>query len=130
MDRRIVLGVDDIATNLALIAPVVIDAGYVFRGASSGEECVALLGEIEPRFIMLDIEMPGMDGFETCRSIRANPRFRHVPIAFLSARKTTRDIRAAMAAGGNDFITLPFDPAKLRERVRFWAAHRDGTPHS
>ncbi len=121
---KIIVGVDDTPESLALLEHVVTDAGYTFFGAASGAECIGLLARIAPRFVLLDIQMPEMDGFETCRRIRTDPRLQTVPIAFLTARKTTEDVRTGMAAGGNDFIVKPFDPAKLRERIHYWAARR------
>jgi two-component system, OmpR family, response regulator len=121
---KIIVGVDDTAESLTLLGHAVNDAGYTFVGAASGQEGLGLLARIEPRFILLDIQMPDMDGFETCRRIRADSRLTQVPVAFLTARKTTADVRAGMAAGGNDFIAKPFDPAKLCERIHYWVARR------
>jgi CheY-like chemotaxis protein len=63
-------------------------------------------------------------GLETCRRIRNDLCLKHVPIAFLTARKTTDDVRNGMAVEGNDFIVKPFDAAKLLERLNYWTQHR------
>jgi len=91
----VIIDVDDTPENLTLLGHVVGAAGYTFFSALGGAECLSLLARIEPRLILLDIQMPGMDGFETCRQIRSDVRLRHVPVAFLTSRKTTEDVRAA-----------------------------------
>src|SRR5262249_31755152 len=103
-------------------------AGYQFPGVSSGAECLVLVGRVKPRLIMLGIQMPEMDGIETCRRIRAIPELRKIPIAFITVCKTAEDLRAAMAAGGNDFIIKPFSRERLIERVGYWTSR--GAPTS
>jgi DNA-binding response OmpR family regulator len=68
--------------------------------------------------------MPVMDGFETCRRLRAIYALKHTPLAFLTARKSADDVRAGLAAGGNDFIIKPFDPGRLIARVAHWTGKR------
>jgi two-component system, OmpR family, response regulator len=121
---KVVIGVDDDGDYLALLSRVVIDAGYTFFGVPSGKECLALLERVRPRLVLLDIHMAEMDGFEVCRRIRATAGLKYVPVAFLTARKTTEDVRAGMAAGGNDFIIKPFSPEHLRNRLSHWVNHR------
>jgi len=123
---KVVLGVDDAPENLFLLQAALKNAGYSFIGAKGGRECLTLVGRIVPRLILLDIEMPDLDGFETCRKLRANPEMRHVPIAFLTARKSPADVSAGLDAGGNDFILKPFDHVKLLERVRHWTSRSVG----
>jgi len=122
---RIVIGVDDEAGNIEMLSSLIEGAGFTFMGASSGTECLTLVARIEPRLILLDIEMlPGMDGFETCRRIRHDMRLKPVPIVFLTGRKTAEDVKRCLQAGGNDFIVKPFDPVKLIERVEYWMVRR------
>ena len=121
---KIIVGVDDMPESLSLVGHIVSDAGYTFMGAAGGAECLALVARIVPQLILLDVEMPKMDGFETCRRLRADGRLTHVPIAFLTARKTSEDVRRGMDAGGNDFVLKPFDRAKLIERLNYWTRHR------
>lgn len=120
--RKTVLGVDDAAENLMLEKAYLEAAGFRFVGAQSGEQCMSLLVRLRARLILLDIQMPGLDGFETCRMIRSMPEGRTVPIAFVTARKMESDLRAGLAAGGNDFIIKPFDRTKLIERVGYWTS--------
>lgn len=117
---KVVIGVDDAPENLFMLQSTLKAADYTFFGMRSGQECLALLSRVTPRLILLDIEMPDMDGFETCRRLRTNPALRQVPVAFLTARNSPEDVRVGVAAGGNDFIVKPFDPVKLLERVRYW----------
>jgi two-component system, OmpR family, response regulator len=120
---KVVIGVDDAPENLAILEAAVRAGGYTFIGASSGTECLSLLTRVVPRLIMLDVEMPELDGFETCRRIRMNPQLRSVPVAFLTARRTADDVKQGIAVGGNDFIIKPFDVVKLLGRVRHWTQH-------
>jgi two-component system OmpR family response regulator len=121
---KVIVGVDDDTESLTLLDRVVSSAGYTFLGVASGPECLALLARTMPRLILLDIQMPEMDGFETCRRLRADKGLLHVPIAFITSRKTTEDVRKGMAAGGNDFIVKPFEPAKLADRLHYWTRHQ------
>jgi CheY-like chemotaxis protein len=83
-----------------------------------------LLTRIEPKLILLDIEMPELDGFETCSQIRSKPNLRNTPVVFLTARKSADDVKNCLAVGGNDFIVKPFDLAKLLDRIRHWTGRR------
>lgn len=121
---KIVLGVDDEPINLALLKAVIERAGYSFFGAENGAAAMALCHRFTPRLILLDIQMPDMDGVRTCQKLRAIEAIRQVPIAFLTARKTAEDVTRGMQAGGNDFIVKPFDPVKLLERVEHWTNRR------
>ena len=121
---KIVLGVDDAPENLKLLQAAVRSGGYNFLSADSGHECLSLIARIQPTLILLDIEMPELDGFETCRRIRAMPNLRHVPVVFLTARRTQEDVKKCLAVGGNDFITKPFNLVKLLDRIRHWMGRR------
>jgi DNA-binding response OmpR family regulator len=127
-DRRskIVLAVDDQLETLVLIQAVVEVAGFSFVGALNGGEAIKVTDGLVPRLILLDIQMPEMDGFETCRKLRSNPVLRNVPVAFLTARKTAEDVTAGLRCGGNDFIVKPFDPDMLKERIEYWVVRRVG----
>jgi two-component system OmpR family response regulator len=121
---KIVLGVDDVPQNLMVLEAVLGAAGYTFLAVGSGRECLTMLTRVAPRLILLDIQMPEMDGLETCRRIRAILALAHVPIAFLTASKSAEDVRAGLASGGNDFIVKPFDIKKLLLRVEHWTTRR------
>ena len=119
-----VLVVDDAPENLAFIKACLSGAGYAVFTAKSGEECLTLLTRLTPRVILLDVQMPGLDGFETCRRIRNRTDLASVPIAFLTARSGSWDVQECMVAGGNDFLSKPVSRQKLLDRVGYWATHR------
>jgi CheY-like chemotaxis protein len=121
---KIVVAVDDDAENVAIIGKIARFIGYTFFGVSSGEDCVSLSMRVAPRLILLDVQMPGIDGYETCRLLRNNPNLAQIPIAFLTARKTAEDVKRSMAVGGNDFIIKPFDATQLSERIQYWVNRR------
>jgi CheY-like chemotaxis protein len=124
---KIVLGVDDQPENLQMLEGLIEAQGFTFFGVPSGPEALSLAQRISPRLILLDVQMPGMDGFETCRRLRAIFSLKQVPVAFLTARKAAADVQAGIAAGGNDFIVKPFDPEKLIGRVLHWTGRRAPT---
>ena len=121
---KLIVGVDDAAENLLLLQHLVESAGYSFIAAKSGLEGLNLLNRVVPRLILLDVEMPEMDGFETCRRMRADYTLPYTPIVFLTARNTQDDVNRCVASGGNDFITKPFEPVKLLERLNYWTTRR------
>jgi CheY-like chemotaxis protein len=127
---KVVLAVDDSPEDLALLNAILMSAGYAFVGSASGEDCLSLVHRCPPRLILLDIQMPGLDGIETCRRLRETPQLQTVPIAFLTARKTRGDVREGLAAGGNDFITKPINRDKLLQRVQHWTNHRIAAPRA
>jgi two-component system, OmpR family, response regulator len=122
--HRVVIGVDDAPEIISLLKLVLTEAGYSFLGCANGEECLKIVAVAAPRLILLDIEMPYMDGIETCRRLRALPNLSAVPIAFLTARKTQQDVRNGVQAGGNDFIMKPFQRETLLSRVQHWTSRR------
>jgi DNA-binding response OmpR family regulator len=119
-EPKIVLAVDDSREMLDILKTVLVDAGYRFFGAGGAKQCMRLIAEIKPSLILLDIQMPEMDGFELCRQIRAVEAWKNIPIAFLTARRSAQDVKTGMEAGGNDFITKPFDGKTLLSRVERW----------
>ena len=121
---KVVLGVDDQPENIMMLESILEFQGFTFFGASSGIECLSLVQRVNPRLILLDVQMPLMDGYETCRRLRRIPEYRSIPVAFLTARKEVEDVRTGIAVGGNDFIVKPFDPVKLVNRVVHWTSRR------
>ncbi len=121
---KIIFGVDDNPANLAILKELLTAAGYQFFGFSNGADCISSSWRIVPKLILLDVNMPDLDGFEICRRLRTQPQTRDVPIAFVTARKTREDVRQGLAAGGNDFIVKPFERGHLLERVEMWTTRR------
>jgi CheY-like chemotaxis protein len=120
------MAVDDSPSDLSLLNMMLWSAGYSFVPVASGADCLSLIHRCPPRMILLDIQMPGLDGIETCRRLREIPELRTTPIAFLTACKVREDVRAGMTAGGNDFIGKPFDKDVIIRRVAHWTSHRIG----
>jgi CheY-like chemotaxis protein len=123
---KVVLAIDDQMENLLLLEGLITARGYAFFGAASGAEGLSLASRTFPRLILLDLQMPEMDGFETCRRVRAIPELQQTPIAFLTGSKSSADVATGMAAGGNDFILKPFDIDRLLTRVDYWTSRRLG----
>lgn len=121
---KTVIGIDDQPENLMILEGLIERQGYSFFGASSGVEGISLAQRVDPKLILLDVQMPDMDGYETCRRLRSLYLLKTVPIAFLTARKAAEDVKLGLQAGGNDFIVKPFDPEKLIARVVYWMGKR------
>ena len=119
---KIVMVVDDSWENLLHLQNLIESHGYVCLAVPSGPDCLELVNRAPPKLILLDVEMPSMDGYETCRRLRRVQSMRRVPIMFLTARKTAEAVRTGIGVGGNDFVVKPFDPAKLLERIDHWIA--------
>ena len=117
---KIVIAADDNPHNLQLLEAVIQSQGYVFFGVPSGQRCLEMAQRFTPSLFILDLEMPEMNGFETCRRLRLNEATRHVPVAFFTAHRRDADFREGIAAGGNDFLLKPIEPAKLIARIRRW----------
>ncbi|MEB3209793.1 MAG: response regulator [Leptolyngbyaceae bacterium] len=112
-----ILAVDDTPANLEVITETLSAAGYTVAATTSGERALKRLQTYVPDLILLDVQMPGMDGFETCRQIRANPSLVHVPIIFVTAFSDTANIVRGFSMGGIDYICKPFQESELLARV-------------
>ncbi|MBP6863634.1 MAG: response regulator [Candidatus Didemnitutus sp.] len=112
------LVVDDVPANLALLVDAAGAAGYRVLLAESGERALRLTTKVRPDLILLDWGMPGLDGFETCRRLRADPERREIPVIFLTARDDVLDKVAGLEAGAVDYVTKPIQPAEVLARVR------------
>jgi DNA-binding response OmpR family regulator len=91
------------------------DEGYAVDDVASGEDAVARFAEEPPDLVLIDLMLPGMDGFETCRSLRRNSS---VPIIMVTARSDTHDVVAGLEAGADDYVTKPFVAKELAARIR------------
>lgn len=114
-----ILIVDDHPTNLAILQEILSD-DYLLAAATSGEEALALAPDFQPALILLDIMMPGIDGYEMCRRIRAFPALRHTKIIMVSAKGMLSERLQGYAAGADDYITKPFDAEELLAKVRVY----------
>lgn len=112
-----VLIVDDTPANLSVLLECLGQAGHRVLVAEDGEEALEQVALTPPDLILLDVMMPGIDGFETCRRLRANPATREIPVIFMTALTDTREKLAGFAAGGVDYITKPVQHEEALARV-------------
>ncbi len=113
-----VLVVDDILSNVKLLEAKLTAEYFEVVTGFNGMEAIAKIEECNPDIILLDVMMPGMDGFEVCRRIKSNPKTAHVPIVMVTALDQPSDRVAGLEAGADDFLTKPVDDAALFARVR------------
>jgi sigma-B regulation protein RsbU (phosphoserine phosphatase) len=119
-----ILIVDDTRTNLQLLSQTLGDHGYRVRAVTSGARAMESATAEPPDLILLDIRMPGMDGFEVCRRLKADPRTGEIPVLFISALDEVPDKVNAFAAGGVDYITKPFHVEEVLARTETHLALR------
>ena len=113
-----VLVVDDNDANRSLARHTLEDEGYRVLEASAGEEALAIVEREGPDCVLLDVRMPGMDGFAVCERLRALPRGADTPVVFLTALRDVETFDRALRAGGDDFLTKPVRPTELVIRVQ------------
>jgi DNA-binding NtrC family response regulator len=116
-DPQILL-VDDNPTNLQVLYQTLAGSGYHLLAARSGKDALAIAQRIVPDLILLDVMMPGMDGFETCVQLKADPRTRDSAIVFLSALTAASDKVRGLELGAVDFVNKPFQAEEVLARVR------------
>ncbi|MDO9485292.1 MAG: response regulator [Actinomycetota bacterium] len=105
---------EDIRDIVALRLGVV---GHTVRQASNGDECLEAIESERPDIILLDIQMPRMNGIDVCRNIKANPEFSLIPVLLLTARGQESDVSKGFDAGADDYIVKPFSLQELQSRV-------------
>jgi signal transduction histidine kinase len=115
--RATILVVDDNAENRAL-ALATLEDDYRVVTAANGEEALRAVVAERPDCVLLDVRMPGLNGFEVCSRIRALPEHEHTPVVFLTALRDVETFDAALRAGGDDFLTKPVRPTELVLRVQ------------
>jgi CheY-like chemotaxis protein len=117
LEDPVILVVDDIPTNIQLLANILDTQGYQVCEANNGTQALELVEEVAPDLILLDIEMPGMDGYEVCHRLKAQPNTCEIPIIFLTARTNSDDIVKGFKAGAVDYVLKPFNTEELLARV-------------
>ncbi|MFZ4437337.1 MAG: response regulator [Syntrophales bacterium] len=116
-ERPTLLMVDDEAVNIDILIEA-LGNKYIARVANSGEAALNSLKKFPPDLILLDVMMPGMNGFEVCRRLKADPTSRNIPVIFLTALNEDADEANGLALGAVDYITKPINPGIVRARVR------------
>ena len=116
--RDIVLVVDDSPDTLSFLTEAIERSGATVLVAVAGEAALALVDEITPDIILLDAMMPGMDGFETCRRLKAKPAVAAVPVIFMTGLSETEHVVQGLEAGGVDYVTKPIASDEILARIR------------
>ena len=117
-DKKRVLIVDDNADDIRVIMENLRE-DYAILAATSGEKALALAAkQPQPDVILLDVMMPGMDGYETCRRLKQNPDTKAINVIFISANDSDNEKQAGYSAGGSDYATKPVQVDELRQKVR------------
>ena len=113
----VVLIVDDVQDGLSMLHDALDESGYTVLIASSGEAALKRAAQALPDVVLLDAMMPGMDGFEVARRLKAAPRTAHIPIIFMTGLTETEYLVAALEAGGVDYVTKPIRPKEVLARM-------------
>lgn len=116
--RDIVLIVDDSPAALGFLTEALEQSGFSVLIATSGASALNIVGRITPDIVLLDAVMPGMDGFETCLKLKADPAVSPVPVVFMTGLTETEHVVRALEAGGVDYLTKPINIDELRARIR------------
>ena len=113
-----VLVVDDLLPNVKLLEAKLRAEYFEVVTATSGEEAIQVAREHQPDIVLLDVMMPGMDGFETCEALKEEPSTCHIPVVMVTALDQQADRLAGLNAGADDFLTKPVQDVALFARVR------------
>src|SRR5512136_864122 len=116
MSNRILV-VDDTPANIQLLAATLKGKGYQISVATNGKQALEVVSRRRPDLILLDVMMPEMDGFETCRRLKASERWHAIPVIFLTAKTETEDIVQGFELGAVDYVAKPFNAHELLARV-------------
>jgi len=113
----VVLIVDDVPDNLAVLHDALDESGYTVLVATSGEQALQRAAQARPDIVLLDAMMPGIDGFEVARRLKADAATAHIPIVFMTGLTETEHLVAALEAGGVDYVTKPIKPKEVLARM-------------
>jgi len=117
MSKKILV-VDDEPAIARLVKMSLAVEGYDVRTATSGFEAMEEVESWRPDLVVLDIMMPGMNGYEVCGEIKSKPHTKGIKVVFLTARGNPGDAQQGFSVGGDDYIIKPFDPEELLEKVK------------
>jgi CheY-like chemotaxis protein len=123
-EKKYILAVDDEAINLDIMKEL-LEGDYDLTCVSCGEACIQSIMEKIPELILLDVNMPGLNGLEVCQQIRAEERSKNIPIVFVSALANDSERLAGYDAGGDDYVTKPFDEDELLHKIKLQIANQE-----
>jgi twitching motility two-component system response regulator PilG len=112
-----ILIVEDEESLLKLESILLTTKGYLVRGATTGLAALEAISEEMPDLVLLDIMLPGLDGFSVCERIKQNPDTRHIPVVLLTAKRTPEDIARGEEVGADQYITKPFKSAMVMDVI-------------
>jgi len=118
--RKKVMIVDDETSMVSVLQRHVSNAGYVYDAASNGQDALDKIQKEMPDLVLLDLMMPGLNGFETCRRIRADEKTKKLPVIIITALRSDTDSADAAACGANEFIVKPINAEHLAKRLRWY----------
>ena len=116
--QPLILIVDDTVKNLQVLGTILKAENYKIAIATNGNQAISIANDTNPDLILLDVMMPGLDGFETCKKLKSLSGTKDVPVIFLTAKVETEDIIEGFKAGAVDYITKPFNSYELKARVK------------
>ena len=116
--QPLILIVDDTIKNLQVLGTILKAENYKIAIATNGNQAISIANDTNPDLILLDVMMPGLDGFETCKKLKSLSGTKDVPVIFLTAKVETEDIIEGFKAGAVDYITKPFNSYELKARVK------------
>lgn len=117
MSKRILV-IEDTENNRLILNDLLTNAGFEVMEATDGEKGIAMAGESRPDLILMDIQLPKVDGYEATRRIKSNPDLKHIPIIAVTSYALSGDESKAKAAGCDGYIAKPFSPRAILAKVR------------
>ena len=116
-NKPLLLIVDDETTNLQALGTILQEEECQFAFATSGRQALSIIHEVHPDLILLDVVMPGLNGFEVCKILKDSPEVKDIPVIFLTAKTASEDIIKGFRLGAVDYVTKPFNFIELLARV-------------
>lgn len=116
--KKKILVVDDDLSILKIIEARLRHARYDVELVRNGEDAISYMKKHSPRLVLLDIVMPGMDGFDVLETIKKDRRLKKVPVIMITSKCEDRDVQKAITMGARDYLVKPFSPSVLLEKVR------------
>ena len=110
--------VEDDPINLAMVSKILEVAGFDSHGVTDGQKCLTQVMQVKPKLILMDINMPALDGIETCRRLKLDTATRNIPVIFVTGSTDDTTLEAAFGAGGSDYVRKPVSRVELMARVR------------